>query len=425
MSTIGPSARGARTHARPLRLLGAGLLAFAGALWLSTVYLLALALAAADALRRPPAGEPAPPPGDLALRLVVVIPAHDEQSGIGDTLASLELVDYPPHRRRTLVVADNCSDLTAEHARSLGAEVWERVDTQRRGKGHALAWAIARLLAEQEDELDAVVVLDADCVVSHNLLRAIDSSLRAGASVAQVSYEVANPSESRASALRFAAFALMDRVRPLGKHHLGLSCGLFGSGMAFERDLLRRIPWTATGLTEDGEYHMRLVAAGERVHFLEHAWVRSAMPTSLAASATQQARWEQGKLDMVRGWTPRLLASGLARRDPVRVHAALEQLVPPQSLLVAGSLASSLAGALLGSRALRRVATLTLAGQLVFVLSGLRLVRAPLRVYLALLGAPLLVATKLALYAQLLRRRGPSTWVRTTRPSSDTVAGTR
>ena len=118
----------------------------------------------------------------------------------------------------------------------------------------------------------------------------------------------------------------MDTVRPLGKERLGLSCGLFGTGMAFTRELLRRAPWSATGLAEDGEYHLRLVAAGERVEFIPHAWVRSAMPTSLRASRVQQARWERGRLGLIRRWTPSLVASGVARRDPVRVHAGLEHL---------------------------------------------------------------------------------------------------
>ena len=63
--------------------------------------------------------------------------------------------------------------------------------------------------------------------------------------------------------------------------------------MAFSRDLLRRQPWTTTGLTEDDEYHMRIVLAGERAEFVADASVSSAMPTSLRDSNEQQARWEK------------------------------------------------------------------------------------------------------------------------------------
>lgn len=400
------------TRSRPARLAGDALLAFEGALALSTGYLLGLLVAARGAARNP--SGPAETEGGDRLRLVVLIPAHNEQPGIEATLEELARCDYPDDLRRTVVIADNCTDRTADHARRAGAEVWERRDPSRRGKGHALIWALERLNAE-DSATEGVVVLDADCVASPNLLSAIDLRLRSGARALQVDYVVGNPDASHVSALRFGAFALMNTVRFQGKQRLGLSCGLVGTGMAFSRDLLQRQPWTTTGLTEDDEYHMRLVLAGERAEFVADASVSSAMPTSLRGSSDQQARWEQGKLQLIRHWTPRLVLSGLAQRDLVRVHAGMECLVPPQSLIAAGSAGSALAGLLLGRRRLLSLSLVTIAAQLTFVLAGLRLVRAPAHVYRALLAAPMLVASKLAIYGRLLGGRGPTSWVRTER----------
>jgi cellulose synthase/poly-beta-1,6-N-acetylglucosamine synthase-like glycosyltransferase len=387
-------------------------IAVEGALALSSGYLLLLLLAAHDSARRPanaPAGCP-----EAHLRFVVLIPAHDEQDGIQATLASLASCRYPVDRRRMIVIADNCTDATADCARRVGVEVWERDDRARVGKGFALEWALQRLQAG-DDDFDVVVILDADCLASPNMLRAMEVRMCYGASAVQVSYVVGNPDASHASALRFAAFALMNTVRPMGKQRLGLSCGLFGTGMAFTRELLRREPWNAAGLAEDGEYHIRLVEAGERAEFISDAWVSSAMPTSLDRSASQQARWEDGKLQLIRRYSPRLVALGLARRDMVRLHAGLEYLVPPQSLIAAGSLGSAFAGLLLGSRRLMTLSAVTLSAQLAFVLMGLRLLGAPVRVYRALLIAPVLIVRKLALYVELLRGRGPTSWVRTER----------
>jgi 1,2-diacylglycerol 3-beta-glucosyltransferase len=396
----------------PFRLLGGALLAVQSLLALSVAYLLGL-LGAAVARGRGSAA--APSNGhDPSLRLAVLIPAHDEEAGIEATLAALERGGYPRDLRRTIVIADNCSDRTAEVARGAGAEVWERSDPGRRGKGHALIWALERLDAEGSAS-QGIVVLDADCIPSPNLLDAIERRLREGARAVQVDYVVGNPEESHVSALRFAAFALMNTVRFHGKQRLGLSCGLGGTGMAFAGDLLRRQPWQATRLTEDEEYHLQLVLAGERTEFVPDATVSSAMPTSMHASSGQQARWEQGKLQLIRRWAPRLLLTGVARRDVVRLHAGLECMVPPQSLIAAGSAGSALAGLLLGRRRLFALSLLTLVGQLGFVLAGLRLVRAPASVYRALPMAPALVATKLAIYGRLLRGRGPTSWVRTER----------
>ncbi len=386
--------------------------AFEGGLAFSTAYLLTLLLAARDSARHPAVRRVAQ--SGLSTRFVVLIPAHDEQAGISATLASLASSCYPSDNVRIVVIADNCTDRTAGRARDAGAEVWERNDSAKRGKGFALIWALQRLQVERGDS-DAVVVLDADCLVSSNMLGAMDARMRGGARAVQVRYMVGNPSASHASALRYAAFALMDTVRPMGKQRLGLSCGLFGTGMGFTTDLLERAPWTATGLVEDFEYHMRLVDSGERAEFAAEAWISSAMPVSFGQSSDQQARWEQGKLQLIRRWSPRLLGTGLAQGDVVRVHAALEHLVPPQSLIAAGSAGSALAGAMLGSRRLLSLSLATLAAQLVFVLAGLRLVGAPARVYRALLLAPALIVRKLLLYARLLGGRGPKSWVRTAR----------
>jgi 1,2-diacylglycerol 3-beta-glucosyltransferase len=386
------------------------LLALQSTLTLSTVYLLGLLLAARSARRRT-----APPGGSgRNLRLAVLVPAHDEEAGIAATLAALTGAAYPEDERRIVIVADNCGDSTASVAAAAGAEVWERTDPERHGKGFALIWALERLLA-LDDPFDAVVFVDADCIVSANLLAAVDARLRAGVRAMQVDYVAGNPEDSSASALRFAAFAVGDTVRCLGKQRLGLSCGLVGTGMAFTRDLLESNPWTATGLVEDGEFHMRLVLAGERVEFVPEAQVSQAVPTSLKAGSSQQARWEMGKLQLVRRWSGRLILAGLAKRDPQRLHAGLECLVPPQSAIAIGNLGSAFAGLLLGSRRLLALSMFTAAAQAAFVLAGLRLVRAPACVYRALLSAPALVASKLGLYGRLLSGRGPTAWVRTER----------
>jgi hypothetical protein len=403
-----------RRRRRPpasLRLLGAVLALLETALALSSGYLLLLLGAAA----RRPATDTSQAPAARSrrrLQLVALIPAHNEQRTIEQAVRSLLACDYPPSDRRIVVIADNCEDDTALLAAAAGAETWERHENARRGKGFALAWALERLRAEGAP-CDGIVMVDADCIVSPNLLSAVELRLLGGAAALQVNYLAANPDASPAAALRFAGFALINTVRFLGKQRLGLSCGLVGTGMAFSSELLERERWQDVGLVEDGEYHMRLVLAGERSEFAHEAWVSSPMPTALGTSAEE--RWEQGRLDLIRRWTPRLVLSGLARRDLVRLHSGLECLVPPQSLLSAIGLGSVAARLLLGPRRRAFFSLASLAAQAAFVLGGLRLVRAPWAVYRALAIAPSLIASKLLLYARLLRGRGPQAWVRTER----------
>jgi hypothetical protein len=363
---------------------------------------------------RPRPAPPSPAPGSQPLRFVVLVPAHDEEAMISGTVAALRRGDYPPDRRRIVVVADNCSDATAALAAQAGAVVLERHDPDRRGKGYALNWALDRL-ADVDGDAEVIAIVDADCQPSANLLAAMDARLRGGAQAVQVRYTVANPGASSQTALRSAAFALMNTVRPLGKDRLGLSSGLLGTGMAFRRAALERHRFAERSLVEDADLHLRLVAEGERVAFVPEASVRSPMPTSAGAIRSQQSRWEGGRADLLRDWTVPLVATGARRRDPVRLHAWLELLVAPQSVLVLLHLGFGVLALVARARWLRRLAVLDGALQTAFVLGGLRLTRAPRSVYRALLGAPVLIVQKVCLLSGLLVKGAPRTWERTPR----------
>lgn len=376
-------------------------------------YLVALVAAAAVARRRP---APRPPTHATATQLVVLVPAHDEEQVLAATLRSLLACEYPDDRRRVVVVADNCTDATAAVAAAEGATVWERDDPRRRGKGYAVAWALDRLRDEDVGH-DAVVLVDADCIASPNLLEAVDARLRDGAHVVQVRYDVANPEASPTAALRWAAFALMNTVRPMGRSQLGLSAGLFGTGMAFTASVLDAVPWQAFSLAEDAELHHRLVAAGERVTFAPEASVRSPMPATREDSEQQQARWEAGRWQLIGLSVPRLVRAAVARREVAPVVAAAELvLIPPQSILAAANVLAVLNAAVSRSRT-TGPALLGAAAQGVYVVGGLVVAGAPPSVWRALTRAPGLVAWKLWLQGRVIMRP-PRGWIRTTRPSS-------
>ena len=296
-----------------------------------------------------------------------------------------------------IVIADNCADRTAAVARAAGAEVWERTDSLRRGKGHALAWAFTRLL--DDESVDAACVVDADCEVSRNLLTAVAARLHNGADAVQVPYLIANPESSAATALRWAGFALFNVVRPLGRDRLGLSTGLLGTGMAFSRRLLLRAPWSAFSFAEDREQHMRWVLGGARVVFAPEAEVSSPSPSTGAGTRAQERRWESGRGALARGLTPRLLARSLRTKDPVQLDAALEPMLPPQSLLLTLNIAGLASARLAGARGVSRWAAASLLAQATYVIGGLAVVRAPAPVWRAFASLPRFLARRIGILA--------------------------
>lgn len=312
-----------------LALAGLPVLAF-------TLYLLGLTLLSVGRSR------PARDAGGLH-RFRIVVPAHNEEHGIAQTLWNLRHLEYPLHRYRVVVVADNCTDRTAEVARGCGATVLERRDPSRRGKGHALAFAFRELLAEPPAAWDAVVVVDADSSVSPNLLRAFSNRLAAGAESVQAAYLPA-PSRGRSlSLITEVAFTAFHVVRSTARERLGLSSGLRGNGMAFTRSILEQVPHDAFSRTEDLEFGIRLGLRGVRVAFAGEATVFGEMPERREVAAVQRQRWMGGRMEIARAHLPALLKGALARRSPMLADLAVDLLVPPVSLLIAALAAGSAA----------------------------------------------------------------------------------
>jgi 1,2-diacylglycerol 3-beta-glucosyltransferase len=378
---------------------------------LPTGYLLVLTAASLGRMVDAPPCAPGP-------RFDVVVPAHDEVLHIRTTLASLLAVDYPWALFRVIVVADNCSDDTAEQAMLGGAIVLERNDPSRRGKGWALAHAFDRIL--EENVADAVVVVDADTTVSPNLLREVAAGLYAGARAQQVDYAVRNPDDSWRTQMMAIAFGAFHGLRSRARERLGLSCGLRGNGMCFTMSLLRDVPYAAYSVTEDIEYGLQLGVRGVRVRYVEAAGVRGQMPATAWASGHQRRRWEGGRRDLARRHVVGLLSESIRRRTAVGVDLALDLLVPPLSTLgVITALGCSACAVAAVHESELPAATWVWAvcavGLLLYVLRGWWLSGTRARGLLALLLSPVFVAWKL-----LLRTRASlaSEWVRTPRQES-------
>lgn len=378
------------------------------------------------------------PPGEPACRFLIIIPAHNEERLIGETLDNIALADYPPSLYSVHVVADNCTDQTAEIAKSKGAVVHIRQNKELIGKGYALQWLLARIWEENIPH-DALVFLDADSVISPNFLRVMAARIQRGERVIQAYYAVRKPEQSWAGALRYAALAVLHYLRPQGRMVLGGSAGLKGNGMVFKAEVMKQYSWSAS-LTEDIELHMALVLNGERVTFAPDAVVYGEMPNTLTQMHSQHMRWEQGRLEMARRYVPplaksswRALKNGERGKAYMQFDAIMEHIIPPFSVLAGLSGLLLLANLILFGAAPRKnhkkqgrpgqtlakanlLASIGIAAaQILYLFSGLRQVGAPKEIYLKLLYAPLLIVWKLKQYAEAIFTRKQPSWIRTER----------
>ena len=374
-----------------------------------SLYLLLLTLAAPFGQRRGsvPRCEP-------RMRLAVLIPAHNEELLIGRLLRSLEGLDYPRSLYDVFVVADNCEDMTAATVRRHRTKVYERFDEKDVGKGFALRWLLQRMGARRR-LYDGFIIFDADSLVSENFLQAMNDRLCSGSMAIQGYYTAYNPGQSPGASLRFLTLALVHYLRPLGKQALGASCGLKGNGMCLARSVVERFGWEAFSLAEDVEHHLRLVSAGLRVDFAPEAMVWAQMPAGLRQAQSQNLRWETGRLQAARQYVLPLLWRGLRTRSIAQVDGAVEQLVPPLSVLLLVSLLALVSAAFVGSVPLAASAAAALLSQGLYMAAGLWMARAPLDVCLSLIYVPAYVVWKVGLYARVLAGGGPARWARTAR----------
>jgi cellulose synthase/poly-beta-1,6-N-acetylglucosamine synthase-like glycosyltransferase len=360
------------------------------------------------------AAAPAMPAAEREPRIAVLMPAHDEAAGIADPLASVRAQLGPSDR--VLVVADNCSDDTARVARAAGAQVVERIDPTRRGKGYALDFGVRSLA---EDPPDIVIVVDADCLVTPGTLAALARRCVALRRPVQALYLMQAPAGAGLGT-RIAAFAwlLRNQLRPLGAASLGWPCQLMGTGMAFPWAVIERAPLASGHLVEDLELGLVLAAHGMPPSFGADALVTSTFPLAGEALASQRTRWEHGHLAVIAGLAPRLIVEALRRRSAALLAMLLDVCVPPVAALILLlaivfllAVPTALAGAGSVALAIASFEGLTLAATLV---AAWRAVGRDLMAPRELLALPGYILGKIGLYRRAFGRRQRE-WVRTRR----------
>lgn len=352
------------------------------------------------------------------LRFDVIVPAHNEAPVIGDVLASLFKLDWPADGFRVWVVADNCTDTTAEIARAAGAEVLERHDSERRGKGYALEFAFQA--SQERGWAYAVVVVDADTEVSTNLLEAFAARIETGAKAIQAHYDVLNAQASWRTRLMTIAMASFHQLRSRARERLQLSCGIRGNGWCITHRLLSQVPYRAYSLTEDIEYGIELGLAGHRVHYAGEAKVAAVMLSGEQATRSQRQRWEDGRIQLLRSKTLPLLQAAMGRGGRVCLDLAFDLLVLPLSYVAVNiALLIAVAG-LVAFWEPSATSWLWLGfgcavSLLLYVLRGWQLSGVGWRGLADLMRAPFFVIWKLLL---MLRAHAPTGWVRTKREGS-------
>ena len=269
---------------------------------------------------------------DKQHKFMAIIPAHNEETVVGNLVESLEKLDYPRALYDIYVIADNCTDKTAEVAKKAGAIVYERFDEAHKTKGYALNWFLQQKIEEDAD-YDAFCIFDADNIVDKNFLKVMNKKLCQGEEVVQGYKDIKNPSDTWISAGYAIFYWTMHRFYHLARYNIGLSPLMNGTGFMVKFDIVKPHGWDTKTLTEDIEFSLKRIIQGEKLGWAKDAIVYDEQPITFKQSWTQRSRWTVGHMQCLKEYT-KPLASAVVKNKTVMNFDGLLYMLGTTPMLI-------------------------------------------------------------------------------------------
>ena len=262
---------------------------------------------------------------DKQHRFMTIIPAHNEEKVVVNLIESLKKLDYPKDLYDIYVIADNCTDKTAEVAKKAGAIVYERFDEAHKTKGHALQWFLAQKI-EEDAPYDAFCIFDADNIVDENFLKVMNKKLCQGEEVVQGYKDIKNPSDSWVSAGYAIFYWTMHRFYHLARYNIGLSPLMNGTGFMVKFDVIKPQGWNTKTLTEDIEFSLKRIIEGKKLGWARDAIVYDEQPVGFKQSWTQRSRWTVGHMQCLKEYTKPLAEAVVKNKTVMNFDGLLYML---------------------------------------------------------------------------------------------------
>jgi len=240
-------------------------------------------------------------------QLLFLVPAHDEELLLGRTLESLLSLDYDPDKYQIVVVADNCSDKTAEVAQHHGVAVLERTNPELSGKGEALGWALSHVC---EREFDALVIIDSDTIVNTGFAAA----LAGVAGIRQCAIQSFDGPDNEFDNWLTILAGILSRYRfdvaISLKRAAGLNSPLAGTGTLIGRGVLDEHGWPVYTITEGWELYAYYTLNGVECKYVPGARLLAQEARELSQSRGQRERWTKGRFAVLGIYLRGILTNG-------------------------------------------------------------------------------------------------------------------
>ncbi len=270
----------------------------------------------------------------------VLISARNEEAVLGHLLQSLRRQDYPEEYMTIFVVADNCSDTTAQVARQHGAVVYERFDHNHVGKGYALNYLLRQISRDYGPVFDGYFVFDADNLLQPDYITQMNRTFCDGYGIVTSYRNSKNFGDNWISAGYALWFLREAEQLNHARMLLGTSCAVSGTGFLFSRQVLEyHGGWNFFLLTEDIEFTIASVLAGYTVGYCKDAMLFDEQPMTFRQSWRQRMRWAKGYLQVFRVYGGELL-TGIFRGKGFACFDMAMAIMPAIALTVVALIAN-------------------------------------------------------------------------------------
>jgi cellulose synthase/poly-beta-1,6-N-acetylglucosamine synthase-like glycosyltransferase len=242
-------------------------------------------------------------------RYAVVVSARNESAVIGDLIHSIKVQNYPAELIDVFVIADNCTDNTADVAREAGATVFKRFNTEQVGKGYALDYGFKIIRSQYADRgYEAYFVFDADNVLDVNYFREMNKTFDNGAK-ASTSYRNSKNYDSNWISAGYAVWFLREaKFLNQARLTLNTSCAVSGTGFFIAADIIEKNDgWRWHLRTEDIEFSTASIIQGRRISYTPTAMLYDEQPLTFRDSWNQRFRWAKGFYQVFFGYGGKLV----------------------------------------------------------------------------------------------------------------------
>lgn len=240
------------------------------------------------------------PEGAKLHRYAILIAARNEEKVLPHLLSSIQAQDYPRELITVYVVADNCTDGTAQTARDHGAKVFTRFNRQKIGKGYALNYLLERIAATDGlDDFDCFLVFDADNLLQNDYITQINRTVSDGYEAFCGYRNTKNFGDNWLTA-GYGLWYLHESTHlNRSRMRIGSCCAVSGTGFGFTRQLLERMGgWGFFTLTEDLEFNAWCATSGVKIGYCHDAILYDEQPLTFPQSWRQRTRWAQGGIQV-------------------------------------------------------------------------------------------------------------------------------